>query len=404
MRKAAYICSIFFLLSILASCSSQKVSQAPNEGDRFLNSQRARAALLIDEGNFQKAREILEKVNAQTPGDAWTLGMLAMAQWKTGAQVEATTNFEESLRRNYNDYLTHLRFANMLTEMGKIGRALTEYELAMQYGENEALAHYNYGLALFKMKRKQDALFEWQRAYDLDPSNPKYAEVLGIGLTGSDDQRAFAFFEEANALGLDTPSFHHNFALLLKRIGRFGRAERHFKDAIRIEPGNVSYRFDLAAMHMNQESYDKALKIWQTLAEDFPENRTYPIYLARALLELERFDEAIAALKSFERGAVDEAEGGENPGNQQDAQAPRLDEAFGILALSYRGLGELGKANLFIEKALEMHPQGVEYLNNYGVILADRGMIDRAKIQWQKVLAIDPQNKTARRNLSAFDR
>jgi tetratricopeptide (TPR) repeat protein len=404
MRKTVWICLALILFCCLFSCSSQKASQPSADSDRFLNSQRARAALLIEEGNFPQARAILEEVNSQMPGDAWTLGMLALAQWKTGALGEATANFEESLRRNYNDYLTHLRFANMLSEMGKTGRALTEYELAMKYGENESLAHYNYGLALFKMKREQDALFEWQRAYDLDPSNPSYAEVLGIGLTGKDDQRAFAFFEEALALGQDTPSFHHNFALLLQRIGRFGRAERHFKDAIRIDPDNASYRFDLAAMHMNQGSYKKALEIWEALVEDFPDRPANRVYLARALLELERFDEAIVALRPFETESTNEPGSGQKPGGKRDSNALKLDEIFGILALSYRGKGELEKANLFIEKALDILPQSVEYLNNYGVILADRGMMDRAKIQWQKVLAIDPENKTAKQNLSAFDR
>lgn len=404
MIRIRFVSIVIGLLFCFAACSSQQASQTTADDDRLLNAQRARAAWFIDEGNFVKARQILEKANAQKPGDAWTLGMLAMAQWKTGSLAEATANFEESLRRDYNDYLTHLRFANMLSEMGKTGRALTEYELATQFGENEPLAHYNYGLALYRMSRLQDALFEWQRAHDLDPSNPKYAEALGIGFAGSDDQRAFAFFEEALALGLDTPSFYHNFALLLQRIGRFGRAERHFKDAIRIEPDNASYRYDLAAMYMNQGSYEKALEIWEALVSKFPDDPAYRIYFARTLLELGRFDEAVEALSPFETGAGGEKVPVGDRNVSKGAQTPQMDEAYGILALAYRGKGDLEKANLFIEKALEIRPQNVDYLNNYGVILADRGMIERAKIQWQKVLVVDPENKTARQNLSAFDR
>lgn len=403
MKRFLWICFIVGLVHGLSSCSSRKAEPATSDSERLLNSQRSQAAYLIDEGAFARAREILEKVNAERPGDAWTLGMLAMAQWKTGSFQEATANFEESIRRNYGDWLTHLRFANMLQEMGKTGRALTEYELAAQYGENEPVAHYNYGLALFAIKREQDALFQWQRAHDLDPSNPKYAEVLGIGLTGEDDLRAFDYFEEALTNGLKTPSFYHNFALLLQRIGRYGRAERYLKDAVRLDPGNVTYRFDLGALYMNRDSYEKALEIWQELVSEYPEDARYRVYLARALLELGRFDEAIAALQPFETAAAAEGEPG-NAGGIPGVEAEQADEAYGILAMSYRGKGDLKKANLFIEKALEIRPQSIEYLNNYGVILADRGMIERAKIQWQKVLAVDPDNQTARQNLSAFDR
>jgi Tfp pilus assembly protein PilF len=41
-------------------------------------------------------------------------------------------------------------------------------------------------------------------------------------------------------------------------------------------------------------------------------------------------------------------------------------------------------------------------LNNYGVVLADSGMLPEAKAQWRRVLEIDPANATAKANLSAF--
>ena len=55
-------------------------------------------------------------------------------------------------------------------------------------------------------------------------------------------------------------------------------------------------------------------------------------------------------------------------------------------------------------RAAELAPANVSHLNNYGVILAENGMLAEAKAQWRKVLEIDPDNATARGNLSALER
>ncbi|NIM19217.1 MAG: tetratricopeptide repeat protein [Candidatus Latescibacteria bacterium] len=387
------------------SCAARHSRLPSPELVEQVNYQRARAAQLLNQGDFQTALNILEDVNSRMPNDAWTLGLLGWAQWKTGSFKEAVGNFEESLRRDYLNHLTHLRFAQMLIEQGKIGRALTEFELAVKYGSSDPLAHYNYGLALYKTGRKEEALIEWQQAYDLDRSDPKYAEAMGMGLTGTDDRRALYYFEKANSLGVEGPSFHHNFALLLQRLGDHDRAEREFQRALEKDPDNASYRFGLAAFYTNAGSYEKALPIWKGLVEQSPGDLSYRIHFARTLLELGRFQEAISVLEPIEAG---QGMDGETPKTIAIGEAGTgpvsVDDAFGILAMSYRGLGDLEKANLFIEKALDINSESVEHLNNYGVILAERGMIDRARIQWQKVLEIEPDNETARQNLSASGR
>jgi tetratricopeptide (TPR) repeat protein len=110
-------------------------------------------------------------------------------------------------------------------------------------------------------------------------------------------------------------------------------------------------------------------------------------------------------------GSEDSAQGGGASGSARE-EAPwsgelapaHAGEAFDILAMSYRGKGDLERANLFIDKALEINPRSVQYLNNSGVILAERGMIDKARVQWQEVLEIEPGNEAARQYLSIFSR
>ncbi len=409
----------FLLCLVLLSCARPSGRSLSAWEVAQINEQRSLAAVLVEHGDFARARDILTAVNSQAPGDPQTLAMLAWTQWKTGAASEAVSNFEASLRRDYTDYLTHLRFAQMLYKSGKTGRALAEFELAVRYGEAEPVTHYNYGLALYKLGRKDEALIEWQQAYDLDPVNPQYAEAIGMGFAGSDDRRALVYFEKADSLGWDSPSFRNNFAQLLQRLGDDRGAEREFLRAVADAPEDASYRFNLAAFYANKRRHEMALPIWERLVEMAPEQVSYRVYLARTLFELGRFDKAISMLSAFAARvegsspveSEDSAQGGGPSGSTREAApcsgelAPaHASEAFDILAMSYRGKGDLERANLFIEKALEINPRSVQYLNNSGVILAERGMIDEARVQWQEVLEIEPGNEAARQYLSIFSR
>jgi tetratricopeptide (TPR) repeat protein len=378
------------LTGVLACAGSQNRSPSAEQLERIIV-QRTEASRLIEQEQYAEALILLEDINRKLPDNAKTLGLLAWAQWQSGHQAAAVSSFEASIRGDYSDYLTHLRFGQALMAMAKTGRALTEFKVATELSKNEPLPHYNHGLALYHLGRQEEARDQWQRAYDLDSDNPVYLEAMGIGLSGWDDEQALVYFEKAQSLGRTGAAFSHNYALTLERLGRSPRAEAEFLRAVGAEPDRLTYRFDLAAFYMNTRAYEKAIPHWRVLQDKQSEDSSPRIYLARAYFELNRFAEAIALLDTL-------------AGAGEFSRDDRQDEAYGILAMSYRGMGQLDRANLFIEKALEIKPDHVDYLINYGVILADRGMMDRARVQWQKALEIEPDNQTARQNLSASKR
>jgi Flp pilus assembly protein TadD len=81
---------------------------------------------------------------------------------------------------------------------------------------------------------------------------------------------------------------------------------------------------------------------------------------------------------------------------------PGLDEALDILGMAWRGAGDKKKAVEYLRRSVALRPDDPAHLNNYGVVLAEDGMLPDARIQWRRVLEIDPGNATARANLSAF--
>jgi Flp pilus assembly protein TadD len=87
-----------------------------------------------------------------------------------------------------------------------------------------------------------------------------------------------------------------------------------------------------------------------------------------------------------------------------DRMPPTLDEALDVLGMCWRGKGDNKRARDYLERAVALSPKDVSHLNNYGVVLAEGGMLPEAREQWKRVLEIEPQNTTAKANLSAFGR
>jgi tetratricopeptide (TPR) repeat protein len=66
--------------------------------------------------------------------------------------------------------------------MGENDKSNEYLKHAIRLDPDLAIARHSYGLALIREKRYEEALAELQRAYDLDPGNPRYAYVYAVAL------------------------------------------------------------------------------------------------------------------------------------------------------------------------------------------------------------------------------
>lgn len=397
-RSTAALCAV--VLFALTGCSRMSTESSAAKRAERLNASKAEARELIASERYQAAVEVLEPLSIEASGDPQVFTMLGESYGELGRFDDAVRSYEAAIRLAYTDYFAHMKLANLLMDHGKSGRALTEYELAARLGENDPVTRYNYGLALHDMGKTDKALNEWTAAYKLESGNPNYAEAMGIGLTESAPEEAIEYFEKAASLGADGAGFQNNFGLALQSVGDDERAAERFRKAVDLAPDEESFRFNLAGAYMNMGSYQKALIEWEALIERFGLKWSYTVYRGEALLENGRYGEAIETVEAI----VAEYESGEleRAGDRFDRTPPTLADAFQVLAMSHRGIGDRAKALDCVRRALDLDPDNVVYLNNYGVILAEDGSIGEAKAQWRRVLEIDPDNVTAIKNLSVI--
>jgi tetratricopeptide (TPR) repeat protein len=404
MSRVSGILALLALVSGVA-CSGNPAPGPGPVNDKTVaekNAARNRAAAQLEAGAYSAAVRTLEPLTGEKSRDDQAFVMRGDAYRGLGEFDPAVKSYEQAIRINYGDYRSHLKLGTWLMENRKTGRALTEFEVAVKFGGDDPLTHYNYGLALHELGRREEALEQWRVANAQDPTNPDFVEALGIGLTGSDDARAVSMFADAEKLGQTGGSFFNNYALALERAGRHDAAERYFIAAVNAPDVRPAYRENLALHYMRVGDYAAALDVYRALAESEGERWSWCVYRARANVELGKFDDAIAALAPF-REAVD-AGNVDRKTNGVDRIPPTLAEALSALGMAYRGRKELENAREYLSRAVTLDPRESAHLNNYGVVLAESGMLPEARAQWKRVLEINPQDATARANLSAYER
>lgn len=394
VAKRLFIFQIIAVVATLVApaCTGVRPGSKSATADE-INTRKSDAHALMETGEYERAVALLLPLSERNSRDAQIDGMLGEAYWRLGDYASATTHFENALRLDHGAWDTHMKLAQMLTEQKKTGRALTEFELAIDFGAREPIAHYNYGLALFEFGRTDQAIVEWETALSLD-RRPEYAEALGMAYTNVDTGEALDYFRMAGELGADDANFHNNFGLLLLRRNDPRDAARHFDAAVARAPENEGYRFNLAVAYLREGRFAAAAPLLEKRIAVLPDDRPTRIYLGRAYYELGRPKDCIALLDGWMAAQKPEP----RPGR------PGLAEGYDVLAMSFRNAGDLESAADRAAHAVALEPENPVYLNNYGVILAESGRIEAAKAQWAKVLDLEPDNATARQNLSAFGR
>ncbi len=82
--------------------------------------------------------------------------------------------------------------------------------------------------------------------------------------------------------------------------------------------------------------------------------------------------------------------------------APQLTAAHVDLAIAYRDVGDLERAEASLEKALDLNPRHPVVHNELGIVYRRTGRFDEARRSYEKALALHPDFHFARRNLAVL--
>lgn len=90
-------------------------------------------------------------------------------------------------------------------------------------------------------------------------------------------------FNEAIRLQPDNPDYHFDLAEAYAAHGILDRAKAEYETALRLDAGNPVYRTAIANVFINQGQPGKALEIMEAIVKEYPEVQIFQYYLALAL-------------------------------------------------------------------------------------------------------------------------
>jgi tetratricopeptide (TPR) repeat protein len=167
----------------------------------------------------------------------------------------------------------------------------------------------------------------------------------------------------------------------LSKIENYVDAARLYEDILKEQKGNYfiweQAIFIENILGNNEEVYKKCSEALNY----FPDKPFLYLFLGNSAMQKEENNEAI---RSLEKGL-----------KYVKNNIPLTVQFYAFLAEAWRNIGQYGKSDEYFEKALQMEPENIMILNNYGYYLALREeKLDKAEKMSKKTILQEPENPT----------
>lgn len=209
-------------------------------------------SLNLDVGDIDAAAKALEQVLVLAPDDKKSLYMLAIARIKSNHAELALPLLDKSFA-DLPVATRLIREGSLLSSYGAYPQALAVFQQAVQSAPDSYDAQYD--LAVVRLEHFKDS------AGALEPA-----------------QRALALKE--------TGEVHDLMGDICEAQGQYVDAVKHYQEAVRLDPNDDKFAFDLGAELIAHENYDAARTVFHAAQERFP--RVARIYLGAGTAEFLR--------------------------------------------------------------------------------------------------------------------
>lgn len=211
-----------------------------------------------------------------------------------------------------------------------------------------------------------------RRLVEQDPENWQYALLLGLSRHSQGDfDEATRWVKHSVELGDGQPATHYYYGRLLTDKRQPNAAREQYAQAIALDPNHVESRTGMGLVSLMGGDFERAVGELKTALRANKKHIPALIALARALVELERFDEAYPYA---------------HKGLQLEPENPVAQDVLGRVLLA---LGQLDFAEQCFRNALEKRPDNGELHAKLGELLKTRHRDREALEHYIKALETD---------------
>lgn len=280
---------------------------------------------------------------------------LATLSRNLGMYGEAAEEFEELVKEYPEKVELNYYLADALTQEGEIAKAIEAYTaLEDVVGMNEALSMQKYKL-YSQLNQPEEAFKEIEKLAAKYPMEARYQIILGdLHLEKKEMEKALAYYEKAHEVDPSNPYYIVSMANYYEAKGDKAAAETQIRNALVNDKLDVDTKVSILSRYIlklqqTQQGTESANALFQTLLEQHPEDTDLKLMYGGLLVAQDKKEEA-----KFQFQLVTEMEP-ENAGAWQQLLN---------IALKSEDIAEVER---ICKKCIELFPDSPEYYFYLGI-------------------------------------
>src|SRR5260370_2264060 len=275
----------------------------------------------------------------------YNLGLALREEWKL---QRAARERDLVVKKAPGRSEPRLALAMVLEEMGDLGEAESQLRAAAQTNPRSASIQHQLGEVLRREKRYIAAAACVRRAVELEPDNASHSVLLAETLYDN---------------------------------GSAAKAIETLEKAVAAHPRSALAQSNLGTLYAREKRYDQSLGHFRTALGLDPTDGVTRLSLAKALIGLDRYADALPLLNEALQGS-------------------RSPETLCLRGMVYRGLADYEKAAQDLRAAAELRPDDYQTQYNLGFVLARTAQFEQARRHLEKARSLQADSHEAQFQLA----
>ena len=201
--------------------------------------------------------------------------------------------YEKLAQLNDKAARPHVGMAKVHCEREKYEDALRDLGSGIQKNPNYVHAFELRGQVYLKMGDKEKALADLTKAIAISPLNvARYDSCCQLMLALDNIDGCISILEMGLKQGLEDPFVTERLGYCYFLKKEYSTALRHLREAVRMDPENISYMNSLAICYRDDKDFDKAIETYNKIIKKDPANHLVLFNKAVTLKHMKKFDES----------------------------------------------------------------------------------------------------------------
>jgi tetratricopeptide (TPR) repeat protein len=340
--------------------------------------------LLILKDRMEDARKLNDEVLKSKPDDEDAQVYRGEIEIHSGKPNDATNTLQAVLKNDPDNAVAHYQLGLAFDQLGNMNRAESEWHDAARLRPEMVEAHR--ALAEVAIHRN-DASGLAQEADQIISLQPGAPDGYLMRAVADIDRKQYASADEFIKKSLEkqpvNPIAYVQLGNLRVAENQLAEAQKAYQQGLDQDPNSVDALGGVLNVDLIQKQPDRAIAVLKTQLERYPKNAAFHIMLGQLLAEQKK-----------------DLAGGEAEFKEASTLDPKNSAALVKLGLVQSERGAMDQALQTYLAGSKMNPKEIMFPLLAGGIYENREDWDNAKQQYQKALAIQPENPLASNNMA----